>query len=417
MGSVERADVVIVGAGAAGLMAAIWAGRSFPEKKVVLLDGAAKIGAKILVAGGGRCNVTHYQVDPKRYAGSSTAAIAKVLKRFDVPETVAFFRELGVELKREETGKLFPTTDSAKDVLRALLGAVAQAGVDLRHPRRVERVAAVAGGFEVEGVWGRIRCAQLVLATGGLSLPKSGSDGKGLEFAKDLGHSVSRTFPALVPLTVASDDALRDLGGITVSATIRLHASSGKRITEFTNSTLCTHFGLSGPSVLDMSRHLLKAMERDPGAYLTLNWVPGMDDPAMDAALQGLGHGSVRRFLQSRDLPDRLVTMLLERSGLDVETRGDRMTRAERRNLVRNLTEMRLEITGTRGYKFAEVTAGGVPLREIDLKTMASRVQPGLFLCGEICDVDGPIGGLNFQWAWSSGYVAGCSLGRVMERV
>jgi predicted Rossmann fold flavoprotein len=411
MASIEQADIVIVGAGAAGLMAAIWAGRTCPGKSIVLLDGAAKLGAKILVAGGGRCNVTHYAVDPARYAGSSTSAIAKVLKRFDVPETVAFFRELGVELKREDTGKLFPTTDRAQDVLHALFRAVRSARVDLRHPRRVEQVTRTEGGFEVAGAWGRIRCRRLVLATGGRSLPKSGSDGKGYEFAAALGHQVTRTFPALVPLTLSQEDPIRELSGITLPATIRLHASTGKRLAEFTNSTLCTHFGLSGPSVLDISRHLLDALERDPAAYLSINWVPGMEDQQADAALLSLGHRSVRRYLQGRDLPDRLITMLLRLSGLDVETRGDQMPRAERRTLVRNLTDMRLDVTGDRGYKFAEVTAGGVPLAELDLKRMASRVCPNLFLCGEICDVDGPIGGLNFQWAWSSGYVVGQSLG------
>lgn len=415
MASTEHADIVIVGAGAAGLMAAIWAGRTNPEKSVILLDGASKLGAKILVAGGGRCNVTHYTVDPRRYAGSSTSAIAKVLKRFDVKETVEFFRELGVELKREETGKLFPTTDRAQDVLHALFGAVREANVDLRHPRRVEHVGKVEDGFEVAGLWGRIRCRQLVLATGGKSLPKSGSDGKGYEFAAALGHQVTRTFPALVPLTLSQHDPIRELSGITLPATVRLHSSTGKRLTEYTNSTLCTHFGLSGPSVLDISRHLLDVLEHDPSAYLSINWVPGLEDSQADAALQSLGHRSVRRYLQSYDLPDRLVTLLLQLSGLEVETRGDQMPRAARRSLVQNMTAMRLEITGDRGYKFAEVTAGGVPLSEVDLKRMASRICPNLFLCGEICDVDGPIGGLNFQWAWSSGYVVGQSLGVEVE--
>lgn len=405
----SRADIVIVGAGAAGLMAAIWAGRTYPEKTIVLLDGARKLGAKILVAGGGRCNVTHYKVDPARYAGSSKSAIAKVLRRFDVPETVEFFREQGVELKREDTGKLFPTTDNARDVLNALLSAARDAGVSLQHPRRVEEVGKTATGFFVSGKWGRIDCDQLVLATGGKALPRSGSDGKGLEFARSLGHSVTRTFPSLVPLTLPKDDPICSFSGITLPATLRLHSNTGKRIIEFTNSTLCTHFGLSGPSVLDISRYYLDLKASDPGAYLTINWLPDTTSQDLDQELLSLGHASVRKHLR-QFLPDRMVDMLLTVSGVDHETMGDQLPKAARKQLVRAVMEMRLNVTGDRGYKYAEVTAGGVPLKELDLKRMESRITPGLYLCGEICDVDGPIGGLNFQWAWASGYVVGTSL-------
>lgn len=411
MSAHDTCDVIIVGAGAAGLMTAIWAGRIHPGKSITLLDGAKKLGAKILVAGGGRCNVTHYTVDAERYAGSSTKAIGKVLRRFDVPETTAFFSDLGVQLKREDTGKLFPTTDAASDVLEALLTAVADAGVSLQHPKRVDSIEKTVAGFTVAGTWGRMHCKQLVLATGGMSLPKSGSDGQGFSFARTLGHQVNRTFPALVPLILSDQDPIRTLSGITLPATLRLHSSSGKRLIAYTNSTLCTHFGLSGPSVLDISRHLIDLQETDPMAYLTINWAPYTDATDADTGLQRLGKGSIRKYLHVLGLPERLVLMLLDQSGLSADSRGNQLSRPSRRTLVQNLTEMRLDVIGNRGYKFAEVTAGGVPLAEIDLKSMASRVCEGLFLCGEICDVDGPIGGLNFQWAWSSGYLAGISVG------
>lgn len=410
----SRADIVIVGAGAAGLMAAIWAGRTNPEKRIVLLDGAKKLGAKILVAGGGRCNVTHYEVDPARYAGSSKSAISKVLRRFDVPETTAFFSELGVELKREETGKLFPTTDRARDVLDALLNAAGQAGVNVMHPRRVEEVGKTDNGFFVGGAWGRFECTRLVLATGGKSLPKSGSDGKGFEFTRTLGHSVTRTFPSLVPLTLPQDHPICGLSGITLPATLQLHSHTGKHVKAFTDSTLCTHFGLSGPSVLDISRYYLDLRESDRGAYLTVNWLPDSASQDLDHKLQVLGHASVRKYLR-RLLPDRMVEMLLSVSGVHSETMGDQLPKEKRKELVRVTTAMPLPVTGDRGYKYAEVTAGGVPLNELDLKHMESRKTPGVYFCGEICDVDGPIGGLNFQWAWSSGFVAGISVGASFE--
>ena len=409
----ERADVVIVGAGAAGLMAGIWAGRS-GAGRVVLLDGARKLGAKILVAGGGRCNVTHLAVDARAYAGSSPNAIRNVLRKFDVPATVEFFRDLGVELKREETGKLFPTTDSAKTVLRALLRASTDAGVEIRHPLRVETVERVGEGFRVAGEWGAVEAGRVVLATGGKSLPKSGSDGHGYVIARSLGHTVTRrVFPALVPLTLPDDHWLCTLSGITVPATIQLRSATGKKRIAFTDSTLLTHFGLSGPSVLDLSRYWLDARADDPGAHVTVNWLPGTTREDADNELQALDT-TVLRWLRER-VPDRLARALLDAAGVDPATTGATLTKSDRRALAEIATQTPLPLTGDRGYRYAEVTAGGVPLAELDLGTMESRVTPGLYLCGEVCDVDGRIGGFNFQWAWASGTVAGRALGAAVE--
>ena len=184
----DRADVAIVGAGAAGLVTAIWAARTSPARRVVLLDGAERLGAKILIAGGGRCNVTHDRVDASAFAGSSPNAIRKVLRRFDVPQTISFFEALGVVLKREETGKLFPATDRARTVLDALVRAAKEAGVSILHPRRVDSVTPRPGGFEVAGSWGVVEVERVVLATGGMSVPKTGSDGHGVRVARRSGH-------------------------------------------------------------------------------------------------------------------------------------------------------------------------------------------------------------------------------------
>ena len=408
----SAADIVIVGAGAAGLTAAIWAGRSFPGRRIVVLDGARTLGAKILVSGGGRCNVTHDVVDAAAYAGSSLQAINKVLRRFDVAPTIAFFRELGVELKREETGKLFPTTDSARTVLQALLNGARDAGARIEHPCRVETVAPSAVGFRVAGGWGQLETRRLVLATGGKSLPKSGSDGHGYQIARALGHQLSpRIFPALVPLTLPSDHFICALSGIAAPASLELWSRTGKRLRSFTNSTLCTHFGLSGPSALDISRYYLDAVADDPEARLTINWLPERPAEALDRDLQALGGSTPLRYLRDA-LPERLARAICEHAGVEPGTLGHELSRVQRKALVRSLTQLPLPVTGSRGYNFAEVTAGGVPLSELRLDTMESRVQPGLHLCGEICDVDGRIGGYNYQWAWASGYVAGCAVGR-----
>jgi predicted Rossmann fold flavoprotein len=411
-GEADIADVAIIGAGAAGLMAAIWTGRTAPGRRIVALDGAKRPGAKILVAGGGRCNVTHDVVDEMAYAGSTRPAIRKVLGRFDVARTVAFFREIGVELKREETGKLFPVTDDAYTVLEALLGAAQRAGAELVHPWRVDRVERVDGGFAVVPVEGvPMRARQVILATGGMALPRSGSDGHGYAIARSLGHSITeRVFPALVPLTLPKGHFICALSGIAAPATLELREASGKRIVSFAGPLLCTHFGISGPAVMDISRYYLEA----PGRVLVVNWLPAMTREALDGELMRVGARGVGRFLGDR-LPERLALALCAEAGVDAGTAGHSLTREQRRMVAACACEMALPVTGDRGFTFAEATAGGVPLSEVRLENMESRICPGLHLCGEILDVDGRIGGYNFQWAWASGYTAGISAGSALN--
>ncbi|MGD9693578.1 MAG: NAD(P)/FAD-dependent oxidoreductase [Phycisphaerales bacterium] len=409
----QHVDLAVIGAGAAGLMAAISAGREAQRLNarltIVALDGARTLGAKILVAGGGRCNVTHHQVDDSAYAGSTRPAIRKVLKRFDVPDTIRFFRELGVELKKEDTGKLFPVTDSARDVLNALLRAARDADVKVIHPWRVADVQPDPDGFlvtrddEAEGP-SAFRARRVILATGGLSLPKSGSDGQGLNIARALHVEVTpRLFPALVPLTLPRDHFLCALSGITIPAAITVRTGTNKKIVSFTNSTLLTHFGLSGPGVLDASRYYLDARAQDPEVGLEIHFLPFHSSEWLDEQLRSAGKATPTTILREH-MPERLARAL---AGNDANTPCAALTKDARRAIVTACTALRLPITGNRGYLFAEVTAGGVPLSALRLESMESRAQPGLHLVGEICDVDGRIGGFNFQWAWASGFVAG----------
>ncbi len=434
----ERADIVIVGAGAAGLMAGISAGRALRARgvRIVALDGAKKLGAKILVAGGGRCNVTHDVVDESAYAGSSRAAVRKVILGFDVARTVALFREIGVELKREETGKLFPTSDDGHTVLAALLHEAERVGVELMHPARVVGVRRVEEGFEVEaergegavvrggegregrggtggtpvprgGEGGRfvIGARAVVIATGGMALPRSGSDGSGYGLVRGLGHTVSaRVFPALVPLTMPKGHWLCGLSGVSAEVEIELRSGTGKKLAEFAGSLLLTHFGVSGPAALDISRYYLDECARDSGCALVVRWLPGGTLESVDRwLLEHTGRGVAR--VVSERVPERLARALCEQAG--AEGAVGQLSRETRRRLAGLLVATKLEVTGDRGFTFAEVTAGGVALSELHLSRMESRVMPGLFVCGEICDVDGRIGGYNFQWAWSSGFLAG----------
>jgi len=405
----SEADIVVIGAGAAGLMAAIHAARTRSDASILMLDGARKLGAKILIAGGGRCNVTHDVVDENAFAGSSRNAIRKVLRRFDVPATTAFFDELGVKLKREETGKLFPVTDDARTVLNALLGEARERGVTISHPHRVRGLRRDSGGFTIDAGGEDVRASRVIVATGGMSIPKSGSDGFGYSLVRSVGHTTTPLFtPGLVPLTLPRDHFLCTLSGVTLPATIELRSGTGKKLVSFTDSTLLTHFGLSGPSVLDISRYYLHEKHTDEEAHLVVNWIPGTSPAELDLALQSLGGTQTGTYLRTR-LPERLARVLCDHAGIDFAARGDQLKREGRRALTDAVTQLVLPINDSRGYNFAEVTAGGVPLSEIRLETMESRVCKGLYLCGEICDVDGRIGGYNFQWAWSSGHIAGIS--------
>jgi len=406
-----RVDIAVVGSGAAGLMAAIQAGRtSKGTLSIVALDGAQKLGAKILIAGGGRCNVTHDVVDAREFAGSTTPAIRNVLARFDVEATVQFFRELGVTLKREETGKLFPVTDRAQTVLDALLSAAKAPGVRLFYPWRVFRIERAPDGFVLvrDDVAGStIHARRIVLATGGMSVPKTGSDGHGFALARSLGHTVTpQLVPGLVPLLLPEAHWLRGLSGLAFPGRVELRSGTGRALQSFTGPVLCAHFGVTGPAIMDLSRFYLLALIKDPKVQVLVSLLPEWSAADLDLAFQRLGGQTPLSFLR-RLLPERLVRALGDAIGVRVAEPGAQLTRDERMRLVRSLLELPLPIAGHRGFKVAEVTAGGVPLSEVHLKTLESRVTPGLYLCGEICDVDGRIGGFNFQWAWASGTVAG----------
>jgi predicted Rossmann fold flavoprotein len=410
-------DIAVVGAGAAGLVAAIFAGRAAKEAgrelRIAALDGAKKLGAKILVAGGGRCNVTHDVVKPEDFFGGNRNQVAKVLRSLDVPATVEFFRELGVELKREPTGKLFPTTDRAQTVLDALIRATEEAGASILTEHRVLHLTREGDAFRMK-LWDKeITAARLILATGGKSLPRTGSDGLGYELAKLLGHTVTRTTPALVPLVLPDGHWLTKLSGVSLEAELILAAASGKVLRRERGSMLFTHFGLSGPLVLDMSRHWIAAVA-DGGVAapkLACSFLPGHEfaeaDETLLLAARERPRATVGATLRTW-LPARLAEALaVEAAQVAPDTLMSKLTKEQRRAVVHTLTALPLPVVRDRGYLFAEVTAGGVPLSEVDVSTMASRVCPGLYLCGEILDVDGRIGGYNFQWAWASGRLAG----------
>ncbi len=430
--------VAVIGAGAAGLTAAIRAAEA--GARVTLLNAHPKVGLKILMSGGTRCNVTHATVTERDFNAGSRPFVARVLRAFTVEQTLAWFAALGVELKLEDTGKYFPVSDDAQTVLDAMLGAASRAGVSVRCGARVVQLERRGSGdgfrlgiqnvrdgaafLEVSAV-GRshwepsavepdewLEADAAVMATGGLSFPRTGSDGTGYSLLESLGHSLESTTPALTPLA-AEDPLCRVAQGVTLDAELSLWRGDA-RLIAVRGSFLIAHFGYSGPVSLDLSRHYLRAgLEAGASAAplrVTASFVPGIDRTALNAAwLAAAGmesRATVRRFLASM-LPDRLGMELAKEAGVHPATALSQVPKAARAALMVQLTARPLPVNGTLGYEKAEVTAGGVRLSEVNPSTLESRVAPGVFLCGEVLDVEGRLGGFNFQWAWSSGTVSG----------
>lgn len=414
--------MAIIGAGAAGMAAAIFAAESVPGLKVVLIESARRPGAKILVSGGGRCNVTNEAVTPADYCGGPSTIVRNVLRAFDEHRTLAWMSGLGVKLKLEPTGKYFPESDEARTVVAGLFSRLGQLKIELRTGVKVNRLVPVEGGFEIYAAQQKpeVIATRVIMATGGLALPRSGSDGAGLRWMRAVGHNVVPTTPALAPLRVNEGPWGKGspgaLSGLTVEGRLTLMSGSGKKLAETTGSLLFTHFGLSGPAAMNFSRHLaryrLEQPEDTPQVGLGLSCFATLEEA--DAWLQAQAAAHPKRQVSTvleQQMPERLAAIFTDKS----ERIGD-VTRERRLDLARRLVVAPIHVEGDRGYAFAETTAGGIDLREIDAATMESRKLPGLYLCGEILDVDGRIGGFNFQWAWSTGYLAGRAAATSLER-
>lgn len=412
-----QSTIAVVGGGAAGLTAAIFAARKQSSVglpvSVIILEGAKKPGAKILVSGGGRCNVTHKEIHISDYSSRHPNIVRNILRSFDHHQTVRWFSDMGVELKTEETGKLFPTTDKAQTVLSALLNEAQRLGVIFYNAHRVTAIAPSPDGqsFMLRcHNEASFTCKKLVIATGGFALPKSGSDGWGLRWAENIGHSIQPTTPALAPLLFGdtSDRPFAELSGLTLPVRLSLHSDTGKKLYSYTDSLLFTHLGLSGPAPMNLSRHIAQYRFDTPGKPFSVTFGhPGFESAEFTEQwilthIKKNPRVTPLSLLQ-KIYPDKLARMI----AANYEDRSPHISRETRQRLVTDITAMPVPIKGDRGYSFAETTAGGVSLEEINRKTMESRLIPNLYFCGEILDADGRIGGFNFQWAWATGYLAG----------
>jgi predicted Rossmann fold flavoprotein len=401
------APIVVIGAGAAGLMAAIFAaGAAAP---VLLLETTADGGRKILISGGGRCNVLPSRLDPRQYTTASSAnTLRNILRSWPLDQQRGFFEDtLGIPLAlEEETGKLFPVSNRARDVRDRLVAEFLERGGVVRFRTRVTALERPDDGrpWSVGLADGsRLQAGAVILATGGLSVPATGSDGAGLRLAASLGHTVHDLYPALTPLT-ATPPRHGDLAGVSLE--VQLTAPLGRGSAVARGGFLFTHRGYSGPSVLDISHHAVRSRhggaDRQP---ILVGW-GGHDEEWWGARFMDGSSGTIASLVR-RHLPTRLADALIGEAGVEPTTSLAQLRRGDRDRLVSVLGRYELPWTGDEGYKKAEVTGGGVALSEIDRVTMESRIRPGLFLCGEILDAFGPIGGYNFAWAWATGRAAG----------
>ena len=400
-----RRRIVVIGAGAAGSMAAIFAASAGAE--TLLLERTAEGGRKILISGGGRCNVLPMRLEESRFVtDSSPNVLRKIIRSWPLAEQVAFFeRELGIPLVEEpESSKRFPASHRARDVRDGVLAHAASRGAKVLTNTRVTDVLPDERGWRIEREGGDAIIADAVIvATGGLSVPNTGSDGFGLRLLARLGHEMHPTYPALTPIT-ADDAEFAALSGISLAVT--LTARDAARSATAKGGFLFTHRGYSGPSVLDVSHVVARSrLESDGSATITVRWT-ALGDDEWTTALKPQGTRTVTGAMRQH-LPERLVAALLARAGVDAARSLADLRRDERQRLVAMLTRGELPWNGDEGYKKAEVTGGGLALGEVDPRTMESRRHPGLFICGEVLDAFGPIGGYNFLWAWATGRAAG----------
>lgn len=411
-------EVIIIGGGSAGLMAAVAASKR--GASTLLLDKGDKLGRKLGISGGGRCNVTNNKpLDEliKNIPGNGRF-LHSALTRFGSPEIIAFFESLGIALKEEDNGRMFPVTDRAKSVVDALVGQVRQQGVRIRINAPVSRVLYADG--RVRGVTlvsgETLSCRSVVIATGGKSVPQTGSTGDGYPWAEGAGHTITELFPTEVPIT--SNEPFiqsKELQGLSLrDVSLSVWNAKGKRVTEHRGDMIFTHFGVSGPIALRCSQFVVKELKKADArnALLTIDFMPDRSaDEVYSESLrlvQAESKKTIKNVLKSY-LPERIVPVLLKESGLDELLTFDNIPKQGWLGLAKLIKAFPLRAYGTLKLEDAFVTGGGVHLKEIDPGTMESKLMPGLYFCGEVLDIHGYTGGYNITAAFSTGYAAGAS--------
>lgn len=388
----KQADVIVLGAGAAGMMAGIEAARR--GRRVVVIDHAARAGEKIRISGGGRCNFTNLGIAADRFLSKNPRFALSALKRFTAWDFIGRLDAAGIAWHEKTLGQLF-CDGSAKEVVALLTGDLAKAGAELWLSCPVGAVRRSGQGFEVETARGVVRAASVIVATGGKSIPKMGATGFGYQLAEGFGLPLVETRPGLVPLTFAEQELawMAPMAGVALPS----RATCGK--VGFDEAVLFTHRGLSGPAILQISSYWRE------GQAVSLNLCPGVDvAAALRSAKQENGRALLRTAL-ARLLPEKLARRI--EAELAMEAAIGTLSNANLERIAGHLRDWRLMPVGSEGYRTAEVTLGGVDTDALDARTLEAKGVPGLYFVGEVVDVTGWLGGYNFQWAWSSGWAAG----------
>ncbi|MDB5451324.1 MAG: aminoacetone oxidase family FAD-binding enzyme [Phenylobacterium sp.] len=391
-GPLDQYDVVVIGAGAAGMMCAIEAGKR--GRKVLVIDHAKAPGEKIRISGGGRCNFTNIHSAPENFISANPRFCISALRRYRPADFIALVDRHRIAWHEKTLGQLF-CDDSARQIIDMLLAEMRAHGVQLRLQTTVDGVEKTDAGFRLSMGGPQVSCAALVIATGGKSIPKMGATGFGYDVARQFGLPLTETRPALVPLTfeVGLLERLKPLAGVAVDARV----ASGKR--RFDEAMLFTHRGLSGPAVLQISSYWRE------GGVIEVDMAPGVDVfEALSRARAEHGRQAVATVL-SQFAPRRLAQLIAETEGAtgNVADAPDKLLR----RIAAAVNAWRVKPVGSEGYRTAEVTLGGVDTEALDSRTMAAKAVPGLYFIGEVVDVTGWLGGYNFQWAWASGWSAG----------
>ena len=410
----EDWEVIVIGGGAAGLMAANCAAER--GRRTLLLEKKRRPGAKILMSGGSRCNLTH-ALDVQGFVeafGAQGPFLHSALAALGPDQLVDLIEAEGVVTKIEPTGKIFPVSDRADDVLAALLARLRRSGCTLAADEPVQSITPYSGGLRVVTSKRTLRAEAVIITTGGRSYPSSGSTGDGYHWAAEFGHTIVTPRPALVPITSHAPWVLA-LQGITLPDILVRVMNPGDDaprpvcLVQRRGSLLFAHFGVTGPASLDVSR-AISGHAQPQRLVLRCDLLPDHKAGALEAELQEACRGAGGRLapgIVARYVPQRLAETIIAQAGLDPERRAAEVSRNERQRLVAWLKQFDIPVSGTLGFNRAEVTAGGVALDEVDSHTMESRLAPGVFLAGEVLDIDGPIGGYNFQAAFSTGWLAG----------
>ncbi len=400
--------VAVIGGGAAGLTAALAA--RYNGAEVTVLEQKDRVGKKILATGNGRCNLSNTDLNVSHYHGKNSKFAFGVLNRFDFHQTMELFERLGIAWKVEDGGKVYPMSDQASSVLDVMRHELEMLRVETRVETKVNAITPQSGGFILQLNSGEcLNAHRVIVTTGGKAAPNLGSNGSGYTLAEQSGHSIIEPFPALVQLKLSAG-FLKQISGVKFEGEAEIWAA-GKCRAQAVGEILFTNYGISGPPILALSRKAGEYLRTGEKVFIRVNLINSMSPQELETflvnRLQQQAHKSAF-FSFVGFINKRLVPVILQEAGvIDIHKKAGQVTTGERNAILKILQDWRFEVTGTNSWNAAQVTAGGVDVKDINPKTMESKLVPGIFFAGEVLDIDGDCGGYNLQWAWSSGYVAG----------